>query len=95
MIESVENVEPAPGIPLLDHIRLPHIRTEIYNRFKNFLRTYVNKNGQSVYRDRIRRMCEANQSSFEIDYNILATVEKVRTLNSVLDVACESSRVHS
>jgi len=71
-------------------------RMEIYNRFKNFLRTYVDARGHNLYRERIRQvrlmlkiasyfrmkinffqMCEENRSSFEVDYNILASEAKV------------------
>jgi len=33
-------------------------RAEIKNRFKNFLRTYVNDQGVNVYKEKIRQMCE-------------------------------------
>ena len=33
-------------------------RLEIKNRFKQFLRTFVDDQGKSVYREKIKQMCE-------------------------------------
>ena len=33
-------------------------QAEIKNRFKNFLRTYVNDQGVSMYKQKVRQMCE-------------------------------------
>lgn len=52
-------------------------RTEIANRFRNFLRSYVSSKGQHVFRDKIRRMCENNLSSFEVEFSTLAVKERV------------------
>jgi DNA replication licensing factor MCM2 len=41
-------------------------RKEIYNRFKNFLRTYVDTRGHNLYRKLIQDMCSLNKSSFEV-----------------------------
>ncbi|CAG0912555.1 unnamed protein product [Notodromas monacha] len=76
MIESIENLEDTRGYSFPVWLRMPAPRMECYNRFKNFLKTYVNKKGQNVYKDRIKRMCESNQSSFDVDFTVLATVEK-------------------
>ena len=35
-------------------------RLEIKNRFKQFLRTFVDDQGHSVYREKIKQMCEGN-----------------------------------
>lgn len=52
-------------------------RTEIANRFQSFLRTFVDERGMYTYRDRIRRMCEQNKSSFVVSYTDLANKEHV------------------
>ena len=52
-------------------------KTEIKNRFKNFLRTFVDQKGHNIYREKIRQMVEANKESLIIDYNMLASVEQV------------------
>lgn len=52
-------------------------RTEIYNRFKSFLRTFTDEKGQHKYRDVIRRMCEQNKASFVVSYTDLAGKEHV------------------
>lgn len=61
MIESIENLEDTKGYSIKDWVIMMGPRTEIANRFKNFLRTYVNSKGQYVYKEKIRRMCENNQ----------------------------------
>lgn len=61
MIESIENLEDTKGYSIKDWVIMIGPRTEIANRFKNFLRTYVNSKGQYIYKEKIRRMCENNQ----------------------------------
>lgn len=77
MIESIENLEDTKGYAIKEWVVMVGPRTEIMNRFKNFLRTYVNNKGQIVYKERIRRMCESNQSSFVVEFPILANKEHV------------------
>ena len=77
MLESIENLEDTRGRTVREHVSMAGPRTEIYNRFRNFLRTYVDGRGHNLYRERIRQMCEENRSSFEVDYNILASEAKV------------------
>ena len=68
MIESIENLENMKGHSVREWVSLLGPRTEIYNRFKNFLRTYVSdRKGNSLYKDKIRQMCEgASIMSFAI-----------------------------
>lgn len=61
MIESIENLEDTKGYNIKEWVVMVGPRTEIVNRFKNFLRTYTNSKGQHVFRERIKRMCENNQ----------------------------------
>ncbi|XP_018570583.1 DNA replication licensing factor Mcm2 [Anoplophora glabripennis] len=77
MIESIENLEDTKGYTIKEWVIMMGPRTEIANRFKNFLRTYVNSKGQYVYKEKIRRMCENNQSSFTIEFPNLAKKEHV------------------
>ncbi|KAJ8968837.1 hypothetical protein NQ317_005305 [Molorchus minor] len=77
MVESIENLEDTKGYTIKDWVVMMGPRTEIANRFKNFLRTYVNNKGQYVYKEKIRRMCENNQSSFTIEFPNLANKEHV------------------
>jgi len=72
MVESIENLEDTRGRPVREHIMAVGPRTECANRFKNFLRTYVDDRGHNLYREKIRSMCEQNLCSLEVDYNILA-----------------------
>merc|ERR1719216_218207 len=77
VVESVENLEDTRGRPVRDHVSAIGPRTECYNRFKNFLRTYVDGRGHNLYKEKIRTMCEQNRASFEVDYNILASEYQV------------------
>ncbi|CRK87607.1 CLUMA_CG001403, isoform A [Clunio marinus] len=71
MVESIENLEDTKGHTIKEWVSLLGPRTEISNRFKNFLRTYVDDKGHYVYNDRIRRMCEQNKSSFTVIFTEL------------------------
>jgi len=64
--ESIENLEDTKGIPIREWVMLRAQRKEIYNRFKNFLRTYVDSRGHNLYRKLIQDMCSLNKSSFEV-----------------------------
>ncbi|XP_037051342.1 DNA replication licensing factor Mcm2 [Bradysia coprophila] len=72
MIESIENLEDTKGHSTKEWVSMLGPRTEIANRFKSFLRSFVDDKGQYIYRDSIRRMCEQNQSSFVVAYTDLA-----------------------
>lgn len=72
-VESIENLEDTRGRSVREHVTMTGPRTECYNRFKNFLRTYVDGKGHNLYREKIRTMCEENGSSFEVEYNNLAS----------------------
>ncbi|XP_055694827.1 DNA replication licensing factor Mcm2 [Lutzomyia longipalpis] len=77
MVESIENLEDTKGHSTKEWVSMLAPRTEITNRFKNFLRTFVDEGGHLKYRERIRRMCEQNQSSFVVSYPDLAKKEHV------------------
>lgn len=77
MIESIENLEDTKGHSIKEWVSMLGPRTEISNRFKSFLRTFVDEKGQHTYRDRIRRMCEHNKSSFTAVFSELANHQHV------------------
>ncbi|XP_064633421.1 DNA replication licensing factor mcm2-like [Lineus longissimus] len=77
MIESIENLEDMKGHSVQEWVSMMAPRTEIKNRFKNFLRTFVNEKGHNLYKEKIRQMVEANKESLVVDYNILASSEQV------------------
>ena len=64
MIESIENLEDMKGHSVREWVSMAGPRLEIYNRFKNFLRTFVDDKGHNLYREKIRQMCEGNVISF-------------------------------
>jgi DNA replication licensing factor MCM2 len=77
MVESIENLEDTKGHSVKEWVSMLGPRTEIQNRFKNFLRSYQDDSGHYVYRDRIRRMCEQNKSSFVVVFSELANHQHV------------------
>lgn len=77
VVESIENLEDTKGHATKEWVVMLGPRTEISNRFQSFLRTFVDSRGAYTYRDRIRRMCEQNLSSFVVSYTDLANKEHV------------------
>ncbi|XP_068082893.1 DNA replication licensing factor Mcm2 [Anabrus simplex] len=77
MIESIENLQDTKGHSTKEWVSMLGPRTEIANRFKSFLRNHVDSKGRYIYKERIRRMCESNQSSFIVEFPILASKENV------------------
>ncbi|XP_013421596.1 DNA replication licensing factor mcm2-like [Lingula anatina] len=77
MIESIENLEDMKGHSVREWVSMLAPRTEIKNRFKNFLRTFVDEKGHNVFREKIRQMVEGNKESLVVDYNHLASEEQV------------------
>ncbi|XP_002740276.1 DNA replication licensing factor mcm2-like [Saccoglossus kowalevskii] len=77
MLESIENLEDMKGHSVREWVSMAGPRLEIYNRFKNFLRSFVDDKGHNLYREKIRQMCESNKESLVIDYNMLASEEQV------------------
>ncbi|XP_064483427.1 DNA replication licensing factor mcm2-like [Ornithodoros turicata] len=77
MVESIENLEDMKGHTVREWVAQVGPKTEIYNRFKNFLRTFVDERGHNIYKEKIRQMCEENKQSLEVNYNMLAQAEQV------------------
>jgi DNA replication licensing factor MCM2 len=76
-IESIENLDVMKGHGLREWVKMIGPKTEIYNRFKNFLKTIVDETGHNVFREKIRYMVEANHQSLIVDYNLLYQSEEV------------------
>ena len=77
MPEAIENLEDLKGHSISEWVSMIGPRLEIKNRFKQFLRTYVDEKGASVYREKMRQMCEANKQSLIVSYNGLAAEQSV------------------
>ena len=60
MIESIENLEDMKGHTVREWVSMAAPRLEIYNRFKNFLRTHVDENGHNVFKEKISDMCKGS-----------------------------------
>ncbi|GAU93295.1 hypothetical protein RvY_05258-2 [Ramazzottius varieornatus] len=79
-VEGVENLEDMRGHTLQEWITQIAPRTEIFNRFRNFLMNFTQektKKGGALYMERIKKMCIDNMNSFEVDYNDLASNQEV------------------
>ncbi|XP_077582359.1 DNA replication licensing factor MCM2 [Stigmatopora nigra] len=77
MIESIENLEDMKGHTVREWVSMPAPRLEIYNRFKNFLRTHVDESGHNVFKEKIGDMCKENKESLVVNYEDLAAREHV------------------
>lgn len=77
MVESIENLSDTKGHSTKEWVSMLGPRTEIANRFKSFLRTFVDEKGHYTYRDSLRRMCEQNKASFVVAYTDVANKESV------------------
>ncbi|XP_078485741.1 DNA replication licensing factor mcm2 [Ciona intestinalis] len=77
MIESIENLEDTKGHSVDEWVVMQAPRLEIYNRFKNFLRTTVNSKGNNIFKEKIQQMVEENKESLIVDYNLLASSHEV------------------
>uniref|UniRef100_A0A672ZPN0 DNA replication licensing factor MCM2 n=1 Tax=Sphaeramia orbicularis TaxID=375764 RepID=A0A672ZPN0_9TELE len=77
MIESIENLEDMKGHTVKEWVSMAAPRLEIYNRFKNFLRTHVDENGHNVFKEKISDMCKENKESLVVNYEDLAAREHV------------------
>ncbi|VEL36793.1 unnamed protein product [Protopolystoma xenopodis] len=77
ILESIENLEDMKGMPIVDWVQQPATRQEIKNRFKSFLRTFLDENDRNVYAERIIQMARENKRSLFVDYQHLATAEQV------------------
>ena len=62
MVESIENLEDMKGHSVREWVSMIGPRTEIFNRFKNFLRTFVDAKGHNLYKEKIRQMVEGEGS---------------------------------
>jgi DNA replication licensing factor MCM2 len=69
VIESIENLEDTRGRPVREYVMQVGPRTECANRFKNFLRTYVDAKGHNLYREKIRQMCKGAQLSLSSSFS--------------------------
>ena len=71
MIESIENLEDMKGHSVREWVSLAAPRLEIKNRFKQFLKTFVDEQGKSVYREKIQQMCQGKSKIYSLIQEIL------------------------
>ena len=70
MIESIENLEDMKGHSVREWVTMLAPRTEIYNRFKNFLRTFVDAKGHNLYKEKIRQMVEGGFNGYDVSLEL-------------------------
>ncbi|KAI9322137.1 DNA replication licensing factor cdc19 [Dichotomocladium elegans] len=84
--DGAENVVPEMSMDDLRNVKNSTIaewisneapRRAVKREFKNFLQTYVDDNGTSVYGERIRDMGERNRESFEVNFDHLSESKPV------------------
>lgn len=72
------NIEDLPeGVSLREFIETDMVRREVKRRFIQFLRTHTDENGRAVYKDKIKKMCDANKQSLEVSYMHLSQAQPV------------------
>ncbi len=71
-VESIENLEDTRGRPVREYVTQIGPRTECANRFKNFLKTYLDAKGRNLYKEKIRHMCERKHKSSSWPCNMIA-----------------------
>ena len=76
-IESIENLEDTRGMSVREWVVQMGPKREIFNRFKNFLKTCTDEKGRNIFRDKINSMAEENKQSFEVEYPLLAQSDQV------------------
>ncbi|KAF8561638.1 hypothetical protein P879_08044 [Paragonimus westermani] len=77
VLESIENLEDMKGMSVIEWVQQPATRQEIKNRFRSFLRTFLDENDRNVYAERILQMARENKQSLYVDYQHLASAEQV------------------
>ena len=70
-VESIENLEDMKGHSVREWVVMLGPRTEIKNRFKNFLYTFVDGKGHTVYSEKIRQMVEGEGVGAVCVYSVL------------------------
>ena len=68
------------GRSIAEWIVLEQPRQQVAHRFRKFLLEYVDANGNSVYEEKIQRMCEMNEKSLEVSYIQLHEVQTLLAL---------------
>lgn len=59
------------GGTINEHLTKENTRKALQKEFRHFLTSFVNEQGESVYGERIRTMCEANEESLMVSFDHL------------------------
>ena len=92
MIESIENLEDMKGHSVREWVSMLAPRTEIFNRFKNFLRTFVDAKGHNLYKEKIRQMVEGEYQQMLYLYITLYFIRAYSNLSYASHVRYSSAR---
>ncbi|KAI7872822.1 MCM2/3/5 family-domain-containing protein [Spinellus fusiger] len=74
---TLEDLRSIKNVTVSEWINQEAPRRTIKREFKDFLQTYVDENGISVYGERIRDMGERNRESFEVNYEHLTQSKSI------------------
>ncbi|ORY94855.1 MCM2/3/5 family-domain-containing protein [Syncephalastrum racemosum] len=74
---SLDELQNVKGDTISDWVSMEAPRRAIKREFRDFLQTFVDEHGTSVYGGRIRDMGERNRESFELNYEQLSEVKPV------------------
>lgn len=86
---SLESLKDIKGHSLEEWIVMEGPRQAIKREFHDFLTTFINEKGESVYGQKMKEMCEANGESLEISFEHLSIKKPVLSVflaNSPLEV---------
>eukprot|EP00042_Codosiga_hollandica_P055422 m.775740 g.775740 ORF g.775740 m.775740 type:complete len:908 (+) comp59111_c2_seq2:88-2811(+) len=70
-IPIIENLEDLKGNTLREWVCMESTSKEIHRRFRSFLTTYLDDQGNNIHAARIKSMCESNGESLVISYSNL------------------------
>ena len=75
--QAIEHLEDTRGMSVREWVSQEQVKREIANRFKHFLRNYIDSSGQAVFRSAIDKMVEDNKQSLVIGYDTLCEMKPV------------------
>lgn len=75
--QAIEHLEDTRGYSTTEWLSKPEVINEISNRFKHYLRNYVDDKGKTVFLEKIDKMVEENGQSLIIVYETLCDMKPV------------------
>lgn len=76
-VPVIENLDERKGNTLREWVLSEPVDREIFRRFRNFLATHTDEQGNNVHFERIKTMCQTNGESLVVSYTDLCVVQPV------------------